>query len=111
MLRRAAAGVGRFLLADASKNTSNPLHKLTGKKLKPWITATAATGLIGGGAVSAAMEIRRTDQAGAYVGITPVPRYSADGQENIPGMFRGGDPTLGARGDIVFGLRNMSRRY
>lgn len=111
MIRRAASGVGRFLLTDAPKNTSNPLHRWTGKRLKPWITATAAAGFIGGGALSATMEIRRTDQAGYYVGVTPVPRYSADGQDNIPGMPRGGDPTLGATGDIVFGLRNMSRRY
>lgn len=111
VIDRIARGVGRFLLTDAPANTTNPLHALTGKRLKPWISGTVGAGLLAWGGASAYINVRRTERAGYHIGTVPIPRLSADGHDNIFDLPRGGDPTLGATGDIVFGLRNMHRRY
>lgn len=108
-LERAAVD---FFLTDAPPNTSNPLHALTGKRLKPWIGITASAAFLGHAVGTSYLEVKRRESAGPHVGIVPVPRYSTDGQPNVlggPGPRR--DLTLGATGDIVFGLRELSRRY
>lgn len=100
--KRAAESVGRFLFVDASPNTRNPIHQLTGKRLRPSLTLGASAVLIGGGALSAHANIRASASRGVDYGLAHVPRYMYDG-------IAGGDPTLGATGDIVFGLYNLSK--
>lgn len=111
VIDRIARGVGRFLLTDAPTNTTNPLHALTGKRLKPWISGTVSAGLLAWGGASAYANVRSAERAGYHIGTVPIPRLSADGHDSLFDLPRGGDPTLGATGDIVLGLRNIHRRY
>lgn len=115
MLERAARSVGRFLFTDAPPNSGNPMHMLTGKMLKPRIGVAVSLGFLGHAAVTSHLADIRQEKMGLQMGIMPLPRYAADGQMNMPGSpFYGReyrDLTLGATGDIVFGLRELTRRF
>lgn len=103
-LRRMAQSVRRFLFTDAPPNTSNPLHQYLGVRPRPAVTLGTSAVLIGGGALSAYATIVRDNARAMNLGYVPVPRYSYDG-------IAGGDPTLGATGELVFGLHNMYKRF
>lgn len=97
-----ARALDRRLFTSPPSWSRNPIHLATNRRLKPGITAAVGGALIGSAYLSATASVGRANVRGFEAGVMPISRYAADAMPN--------DPTLGASGDIVFGLRALSRR-